>query len=69
MTIKWEDGFEINVRINKGTVCLSANRQGLLSLARHLTMLADETVGSHVHYDEYNALETGSAELIIEKAK
>ena len=29
--------------------------------------LAEETPGSHIHYDEYNSLEEGSSELIIEK--
>jgi hypothetical protein len=29
--------------------------------------LAEESSGSHIHLDEYNALEEGSVELIIEK--
>ena len=29
--------------------------------------LAGEEPGSHIHYDEYNSLEDGSDELIIEK--
>ena len=59
MDIKWVDGFEIRVR---------ANREGLLSLAEQLTMLAEQPAGSHIHYDKYNSLEEGSDELIIEKA-
>ena len=43
------------------------NREGLLSLARQLQMLAEEPEGSHIHYDEYSCLEEGSADLIIEK--
>ncbi len=69
MDIIWHDGFEIKVKINSGDVTVSANREGLLSLAEQLTALADETPGSHIHYDEYNSLEAGSAGLIVEKAE
>lgn len=68
MDIEWEDGFIIKVRVDEGnTVVISANREGLLSLARHLAALADEEVGSHVHYDECNSLDDGSTQVIIEK--
>ena len=68
MEIKWEDGHAIKVRVDSGsTVVISANREGLLSLARQLTAMANEEVGSHIHYDEYNSLEDGSCEMIIEK--
>ena len=46
---------------------ISANREGLLSLANHLKKLADEVSGSHIHLDVFNSLEEGSAELILEK--
>ena len=62
----WEEGFSIAVRSCDGTVIISANREGLISLARHMTALADETPGSHIHLDQYNALEDGSRELVIE---
>ena len=66
MEIKWEDGFTIKVSVDDGnTVVISANREGLLSLANQLTALANEHTGSHIHYDEYNSLEDGSSELII----
>ncbi len=66
MTIEWVDGFEIHVSVDNGEVMISANKEGLLSLARQLTALAKETPGSHIHYDEHNSLEEGSADLIIE---
>ena len=69
MDIAWKEGFEIRVRIEGGAAVLSANREGLLSLAGQLAALADEAPGSHIHYDEYDSLEDGSAELIIEKAR
>ncbi len=67
MEITWEDDFQISVTAQNGTVTISANRSGLLSLAHIITALADEPVGSHVHLDEYNALECPSDELIIER--
>ncbi len=67
MNIEWEDGFTIKVQIEENTVVISANKEGLLSLARHLTDLADAEVGSHIHYDEYNSLEEDSSEMIIER--
>ena len=69
MNIEWTDGFEIRVHINGNAAVLSANREGLLSLAQQLLALAEEAPGSHIHYDEYNSLEEGSSELIIEKSK
>jgi len=67
MEIKWIDGSTIQVKIEEGTTIISANKEGLLSLADQLSTLAQDTSGSHIHYDEYNSLEEGSAELIIEK--
>lgn len=67
MDLKWTDGFEINVLIENGTAVISANREGLISLASHLKSLAEEPPGSHIHLDVYNSLEEGSSELIFEK--
>ena len=67
MEFKWEDGFRIAVKNEGGQVRLSANREGLISLANHLKELAEETPGSHFHLDKYNSLEEGSDELVVEK--
>jgi hypothetical protein len=67
MMIDWVDGFEIRVSIDNGEAVISANKEGLLSLAQQLKALAEETAGSHIHYDEYNSLEEKSADLTIEK--
>lgn len=67
MRIEWVEGFEIRVSIENGEVVISANKEGLLSLANHLTALAEEMPGSHIHYDEQNSLGEGSAELIVER--
>ena len=66
MELNWTDGFEIKVRIENGAAVISANREGLLSLAEHLKSLAEEPAGSHIHLDAYNSLEEGSLELILE---
>ena len=67
MELNWADGYEVYVRIENGAAVISANREGLLSLATHLKKLADEVSGSHIHLDVFNSLEEGSAELILEK--
>lgn len=69
MILEWEEGFVISSRMENGAAVISANREGLLSLAKHLEALAKENPGSHIHYDEYNSLEEGSFELIIEKVE
>ena len=65
MKIEWVDGFEIKAAIESGEIVISANREGMLSLAKQLTALADGVPGDHIHYDEYNSLEEGSTEMII----
>ncbi len=65
--IEWDDGFTIKVNVDKDTVVVSANKEGLHSLAKQLMALADSDVGSHIHYDEYNSFESGSNEMIIQK--
>ena len=67
MDVEWKDGFEIKVKIENGATIISANREGLLSLAAQLSALANAENGDHIHYDEYTSLENGSTELIIER--
>ena len=69
MTVEWVDGFEIKAVIENDQIVISANKEGLLSLAKHLTALAHGVPGEHIHYDEYNSLEKGSAEMIIERIR
>ncbi len=69
MDYLWTDGFKIQVKSENGAAVISANRAGLLSLAKHFAALAQETPGSHMHLDEHNSLEDGSAELIVELIK
>jgi hypothetical protein len=69
MKIYWLEGSEIYVDNTDGEVVISANREGLLSLAEQLTALAEGVPGDHIHYDDDNSLEEGSAELIIERVE
>ncbi len=69
MRIEWIEGFEIRVTSEHKETVITANREGLLSLARQLTALARQPPGSHIHYDQHNSLEEGSSELIVVKGE
>ena len=69
MDLHWEDDFTISTGMEGGMIIIRANREGLLSLAKNLISLAEETPGSHIHFDEHNSLESGSTDLIIERAR
>jgi hypothetical protein len=66
---KWETGFSIEAKVDKRVITITANKEGLISLANHLINLAQEDVpqGYHLHFDEYNSLEESSFELIFQK--
>lgn len=69
MKYKWEEGFDISVKVEDNEVRISANTAGLISLANQLLVLAQKDVpnGSHIHLDEFNSLNENSNELILEK--
>lgn len=69
MKTEWIDGSVIRVKADKKEVTISANKEGLLSLAGQLMALAKGMPGDHIHYDEYNSLEEGSSALIIERVE
>jgi len=69
MNIEWVNGFEIKAVVENDEIIISANKEGLLSLAKQLTALANGMPGNHIHYDVYNSLEDGSAEMIIERTR
>ena len=69
MDIRWEEGFEIRTAISGDEATISANREGLLSLASILRDLAEEAPGTHIHLDQHNSLEDGSCDLIIERGE
>ena len=45
MKIEWIDGYRISVNIDNKEVTISANKEGLLSLARQLQALAEGVPG------------------------
>ncbi len=65
----WEKDFKIKTRYEYDTIIIEANKAGLVSLARHLLLLAQEEApsGSHIHLDSFNSLEDDSVELILDK--
>jgi hypothetical protein len=67
--VHWVGGFQISVTLESGAVCTRGNQAGLISLAGHLSNLAQEAmlVGCHLHLAEHNSLEEGSVELILER--
>ena len=67
--VSWEKGFEISTNIGNNAITISANKEGLISLARHLITLAEAPIQEHLHFDDLNSLEDGSVELIIDKIK
>ena len=69
MELHWQGNETIIVTNRVNEVLLSADRQGLRSLGSILLALAEEEPGSHIHLDEYNSLEEGSVDLIIEHLK
>lgn len=67
--LNWERNFSIHVICKENEVSIMANNEGLISLAKHFLTLAQEDVpmGTHIHLDQFNSLEDGSVDLIIEK--
>lgn len=66
----WQENKKIKVCIEDDRqVVMIINKEWLMSLANHLLNLAQDSVPNHYHIqlDEYNSLEDGSFELIIEK--
>lgn len=64
----WDDGFEIALQVHDAEVHLTANRAGLLSLARHLMTLAQTDVpsGHHLHLTAHQELDS-TLDLILER--
>lgn len=69
LPLEWEGNSVLSVKLvqEDNVVAIGGNREGLISLARHLLTLAQENIptGYHVHFDDQNSLEEGSCELIL----
>ena len=72
LDVIWEPGAKYAIRVEANSVVLSANQNGLLSLAKQLLYLAhnDLPAGSHVHFDSFfTGRDAGGTELVIEKER
>ena len=65
----WEDDARIAVRNLGREIVIEANSAGLKTLAAHLLVLAQDGTpdGAHLHLEEDNGLEEGSAALVLER--
>lgn len=68
---KWEKDFQIRVDHSENEIVISANKEGLISLANHLLLLSQENFseGFHLHLDDTNSLEENSVPLVIQKLR
>jgi hypothetical protein len=69
ITLELDEGAIIRAKNFDNYFLIEANSAGLLSLAKHMTSVAQVKVkdGFHVHYEDSIFLEQGSSEFIIEK--
>ena len=69
LRLLFEEDYTIKARIDNQAVVIQADRGGLTSLGRFLLTLEQATVlaGNHFHLDDWDGLEQGTCELIIEK--
>ena len=70
LDVIWEEGSKYTISIGKGNVVITANKSGLISIAKQMLYMAynDLPIGSHVHYDSFfTKISPDNIELIIEK--
>ena len=68
---EFEEDYRISVEIDDDlSICLAANKAGLITLAKLMLSLSLDNVpeGAHLHLDTINGLEDNSYELIICKS-
>ncbi|MCF3130235.1 hypothetical protein IPZ69_07595 [Streptomyces olivochromogenes] len=65
----WEEDARIEVRDLGREIAIEANAAGLKTLAGHLLTLAQDGTpdGAHLHLEEHDGLEGGSASLVLER--
>jgi hypothetical protein len=68
---KWVGDFQIETSVDNNQIVIWANRDGLLSLANDLLILAQDNVpgGHHHHYEPEYGLTENSISLVIGKAR
>lgn len=65
----WESGYAIKVEILGDAIGITANREGLISLASHCLNLAQDAIAPFdcMEFDEFNSLEEGFLPLILQR--
>lgn len=70
LDVIWENGSNYAISVEENSVVVSANKSGLISLAKQMLYLAhnDLPTGSHIHYDSFfTHINNEDFELVIEK--
>ena len=69
LRLNWIPGYYLRVDAAGGEVTITANVQGLRSLAQHLLTLADDGVppGVHAHLEPGLELDDDAVALIVDK--
>ena len=70
LDVIWEADSKYEISVQKNSVVISANKDGLISLAKQMLYMAnnDLLAGSHVHYDSFfTKMSDECIELVIEK--
>ena len=72
LDVLWENGSKYTISVVANGVVISANKNGLVSIAKQMLYMAynDLPVGSHVHYDSFfTKMNQEKNELVIEKVQ
>lgn len=70
LDVIWETDSKYAISIKNNNVVISANKSGLVSLAKQMLYMAYNNLprGSHVHYDSFfTGINDNDFQLIIEK--
>lgn len=70
LDVIWENGSNYAISVEENSVVVSANKSGLISLAKQMLYMAhnDLPTGSHIHYDSFfTHITNEDFELVIEK--
>ena len=69
----WEDESKYELKVFESEILLSANKKGLISLAKQMLYLANNDFhcsGAHIHFDSFfTKMDNAKYDLIIEKTE
>ncbi len=70
LDVIWDAGSRYAIHVDDGYVCITANKEGFISLAKQMLYMAhnDLPAGSHVHLDSFfTKMDNQEYELVIGK--